>query len=88
MKRQEALDLAKDRIHEILDWLSMTEHEKGQYCPLNAECEICAALFRRCYEGMFICCPCCVYSTKYVTRRIFQLAKEQGIDLRKEVKPN
>ena len=88
MKRQEALELAKDRIPKISDWLSMTKHEKDQYCPLNVECEICAALFRRCYGGMFIDCPCGVYSTKYVTRRIFQLAKEQGIDLRKEVKPN
>ena len=84
MKRQEALDLAKDHIPKILEWLSLEEEQsKTTYCPLRRHCEICAALFRRCYEGMFIHCPC-----GYVTRRIFQLAKEQGIDLRKEVKPS
>jgi len=88
MKRQEALELAKGRIPKILDWLSMSNYNRYEYCPLDSSCKVCKALFTKKRMNMAsIRCPCSLYGVKYITRRIKQLAKEQGIDLRKEVKP-
>jgi len=80
MKRQEALDLARKYLPGIRDWLSMPNRDRRFYCPLDMCCSICRTLFRKKrLFGYTFSCPCKLYGVDYVTKRIFQLAKEQGI---------
>ena len=94
MKRQEALDLAKEHLCGIQEWLNISTKEKGSYCPIATHCEVCETLFEKWVTTQGLerdihdICPCRFYGAPYILRRIKQLAKEQGIDLRKEVKPS